>query len=209
MRHLPRRGFAQDFILSPTKQYRYLPSAPLAFTKGKLCLYRHEGFTARGMYLGRVGLAAASIGAVMPYATIINTALLGITSLHLIGRCRLVREVRLLESGKELEIDYSLLPFVRRTVVMPIRDLSNPPAWPLISLWNLKPLGNNMSATLEAPVDELFPWYIPTASHFYLFPKHPSTCHLDILASALLGVHIDPSTVKPKSHSLAHHYLVS
>ena len=209
MRYLPRRGFAQDFIISRSKQYLYLPSAPLAFTKGKLCLYRHEGFTARGMYLGRVCLAAVSIAAVLPYASLINTVLLGVTSLHLLVRCRLVREVRLLESGKDLEIDYSLLPFVRKTVVIPIRDLSNPPNWPLISLWNLKPLGRNMSAMLESPAYELFPWYIPTTSHFYLFPQHPSTCHLDILASALLGAHIETSTVKSKSHSLAHHYLVS
>lgn len=209
MLHLPRRSFSQDFIISPSKQYRYIPSAPLAFVKGKLCLYRHEGFSARGMYLGRVYLAAVSIWAVLPYANLINTALLGLTGLHMLWRCRLVREVRLLDSGKELEIDYSLLPFLRKTAILPIRDLSNPPTWQLISLWNLKPIGRNMSANLESPVEELFPWYVLTSSHFYLFPKSPTTCQLDILASALLGVHIDPSTVKPRSHSLAHHYLVS
>lgn len=206
MRNRLARGFA-DFIVSPSQRYRYLPSEPLSFHQGKLCLYRQESRTTRALYLSKVYFAAATISFAMPYSFIINTALLGLTCVHLLARCRLVREVRLLETGKELEIDYVPLPFVQRTEIVSIRDLVNPPESPLMHLWSLKPLSRNMTAVLAAPLEDLLPWYALTDKHFYLFPKSPSTCRFDLLANALLGVHIDPTTVKPKSHSLAHHYL--
>jgi len=208
MRNWLRRGFA-DFFVSPTQRYCYFPTAALPFNQGKLCLYRHEGWTARGLYLTKVYFTAVTFALTLPYDYILNTALLGLTSVHLLARCRLVREVRLLESGKELEIDYVQLPFLHRTEVVRIRDLANPPNWPLIRLWSLKPLVRNMTAALETSPEELLPWYVPTAQHFYLFPKHPSTCRLDLLANTLLGVHIDTTTVKPKSHSLSHQYSIS
>lgn len=202
-----QRGFS-DFWLESTKRYRYLPWEQLSFTQGKLCLYRYEGRAIRAMYLGKVYFTALSLWALISEQYLLNTAVLACGFMHLLLKCRLAKEVRLLDSGKEIEIDYHSLPFVRNTEVVPIKTLRNTQKSVLMGMWMLNPLTNNVTAALDSSLDELLPWYVPTHSHFYLFPKHPKVHKIELLVSVLQGVEVETHTKKPKSHDVAQHYVV-
>lgn len=203
LRSVSRRFSGQDFVVAAGKRYKFTPSTPLRFdASGRLLLFQQQSLTVRGMYQLHVFVPALLAWTLHPSGLhlLLNavSAACVCTALHqLIARCRLVRTMHLLASGTEVEVEYTVLPFLRRKEVVKVQEFAHPQKPLLMWMWALSPIPTNISAVAESSPAEVFPRYALMKKGFALLPKNAEVTDLALLASVLNGIVIDTASSKP------------